>query len=184
MVPPANIGKRKTVVMVLSAAFVAATAAVLFSELSIQNPVHRALAKRRRRMRFSQLEAMISDAEFTRAFRMPRAAFHSLCRTLRFDLLRDEAHSARSRGDATEPAARPAVTLRMLAGASYLDLVMLFRVAKATIYDIFHSTVDIIIRRLQMPGVPIGNSSKLFRLYDAFSKSRTPPSPFYGCVGP
>jgi DDE superfamily endonuclease len=183
MVPPANMAKRKTVVMVISAAFVAATAAVLFSELSIQKPVHRAPAKRRRRLRFSQLEAMISDAEFTRAFRIPREAFHSLCRTLRLDLFRDEAHSARSRGDAIETAARLAVTLRMLTGASYLNLVMLFRVAKATIYDIFHSTADIINRRLQMPGVPIGNSSKLFRLAEAFSKSRTPPSPLYGCVG-
>jgi hypothetical protein len=183
MAPTTKRSQCKRVTVVLSAAFIAVTSAALFSVLSIKKPVYLASPKRRRRVPFLQIESGINDSEFTRTFQMPREAFHSLCRTMRLDLLRDEGHRVRCRSDVIEPETRLAVTLRLLAGSSYLDLVLLFRLAKSTVYAMFHATVDIINRRLEMPGFPIGEPPTLSRLADAVSRSRTPSSPLYGCVG-
>jgi hypothetical protein len=86
--------------------------------------------KRRRRVQFRQIEGGINDDEFTRKFPIPREEFRSLCRTQRLALLRDQPHRARTRSDVFEPATRLPVTLRMFAGSSYLEMVMLFRMAK------------------------------------------------------
>jgi hypothetical protein len=80
----------KRVPVVLSADFIAATPVALIRALSIERPVYCALPKSRRRVPFRQIESRMNDSEFTRTFRMPREAFHSLCRTLRMDLPREE----------------------------------------------------------------------------------------------
>jgi peptidoglycan/LPS O-acetylase OafA/YrhL len=50
MAPTANRGHYKRVVVVVSAAFIAATAAALVGVLSIEKPIRRASQKRRRRV--------------------------------------------------------------------------------------------------------------------------------------
>jgi hypothetical protein len=82
-----------------------------------------------------------------------------------------------------EPALRLGLTLRILAGASYLDMVMLFRVARSTAFEIFHGTVDAINCALDMPSIPVSDRSRLQALAQGFCLSRTPASPLYGCVG-
>jgi hypothetical protein len=46
-----------------------------------------------------------------------------------------------------------ALTVKMLSGAPYLD-VMLFRLASSTVYYLFHSTDANITKRIAMPGLP------------------------------
>jgi hypothetical protein len=103
-----------------------------------------------------------------------------LC-TLKSDLTRDMHMASRSTGGRVEPDVRLALTLRILSGASYLDMVMLFRVASSTVYHVFHSTVKSITRRIAMPGLPL-QQSELQNLALSFTNSRQPPSLLYGCV--
>jgi hypothetical protein len=56
------------------------------------------------------------------------------------DLTRDMRIAARSIGGRVEPAVRLALTVKMLSGASYLDMMMLSRVASSTVSDTFHNT--------------------------------------------
>jgi DDE superfamily endonuclease len=89
--------------------------------------------------------------------------------------------ASRSSGGRVEPDVRLALTISISSGASYLDMIMLFRVASSTIYDVFHSTVASIIRRITMPGLPF-QRTELQNLELSFTNSRQPPSPLYGCV--
>jgi hypothetical protein len=57
------------------------------------------------------------------------------------DLTRDEMMAARSSAGRVEPAIRLALTIRILSGASYLDMMILFRIAKSTVYEAFHITI-------------------------------------------
>lgn len=49
-----------------------------------------------------------------------------------------------------------AITLRMLSGGSYHDLMMLFRIGRFTAYDILASTTDAVIAELSLPGAAAG----------------------------
>jgi DDE superfamily endonuclease len=88
----------------------------------------------------------------------------------------------RSSGGRVEPAVRLALTIRMLAGAFYLDMMLVFRITSTTVYDAFHSTVASIRKRIEMPGLPVSRSN-LHSLALAFIGSRQPPNPLYGCIG-
>jgi hypothetical protein len=55
-------------------------------------------------------------------FRTPREAIRSVLGTTGEDLYRDAACAADSGGDVIEPAVRIAISLRILAGSSYLEL--------------------------------------------------------------
>jgi hypothetical protein len=50
------------------------------------------------------------------------------------------------------------------------------------VYDVFHSTVASIMRRIAMPGLPSARTG-LHCLALAFRTSRQPPKPLHGCVG-
>jgi hypothetical protein len=86
----------------------------------------------------------LSEVEFTRAFRMSPDCFRTLLLLLRVRLERDERQGYRSSGGVVEPAVRIGLTLRILAGASYLDMMLTFRVAKSTVFNIFWDTVQAI----------------------------------------
>jgi hypothetical protein len=98
-------------------------------------------------------------------------------------LRRDEAQGFRSSGGVLEPAVRLGVTLRVLAGASYIDIMPTFRIAKQTVFDLFWSIVQVINEFLQLPELPLGNENELRRLAIDFTSSRSPSSPLHGCVG-
>jgi hypothetical protein len=59
-------------------------------------------------------------------------------------LRRDEAQGFRSSGGVVEPAVRLGETLRVIADASYIDIMLTFRIAKPTVFDVFWSTVQVI----------------------------------------
>ena len=90
--------------------------------------------------------------------------------------------AARSSGVRLDPAVRLALTLRMLAGASHHDLVMLFRIGTSTAYELFHSAIDAILSTLHLPGVPLQDANSLHNLASGFSSSRSIPSPLWGCI--
>jgi hypothetical protein len=99
---------------------------------------------------------------------MPRHAFHSLLDAISADLYRDAAQAACSSGGVIEPAVRLGITLRILAGGSYVGLVMIFRIGRYTAFQVFHSTVDALNGRISMPGIPLRNNTKLLVLAEGF----------------
>jgi DDE superfamily endonuclease len=139
-------------------------------------------SRRRDRQRFCTLESVLSLNEFTRALRMTPSSFWALLSVLERDLTRDEMMAARSSGGRVEPAIRLALTIRILSGASYLGMMMLFRIAKSTVYEAFHSTIASITKRLAMPGLP-STYGELQRIAQDFAISRQPLNPLQGCVG-
>jgi hypothetical protein len=177
--------QRKAVVAACSILTVAVTTAAFLAQ-GTRKPVHtmRLPSKRRSRGPFASAHRYLDGKEFTRTFRMPRQAFHSLLATLQVDLLRDSVRAARSSGGVIEPAVRLGITLRVLSDTkSYLNLMMLFRIGRSTVFDIFHSTIDAVNRHLTMPGIPLGEEPKLCSLASRFSTSRACLSPLFGCVG-
>ncbi len=60
---------------------------------------------------------------------------------------------ALSSGGAIVPHVRLTITLRILAGTSVSDVMMLFRVAKSTVYEIFYDTIFAISRVVAIPDV-------------------------------
>jgi hypothetical protein len=60
-------------------------------------------------------------------------------------------------------------------------VMMLFRIASFTIYDVFHKTISSITRRLPMPGLRF-HQDELQNLALSFTNSRQPPNPLYCCV--
>jgi DDE superfamily endonuclease len=174
-------GKRVAVVVV-------AAYFLLFERVKSADSIRRHRAARRSGSRlrirqcFGDLQAELSRAEFTRAFRMTHSTCLALLRLLGDDLMRDMRMAARSSGGRVEPPIRLALTVRMLSGASYLDMMMLFKLASSTVYDVFHSTVASITKRIAMPGLSSAQS-ELHHLARGFTTSRQPPNPLYGCVG-
>jgi hypothetical protein len=147
---------------------------------------HRAAPKSgswlRNRQRFDGLQTALSRTEFVRSFRMTHATLLAWLALLEGDLTRDMLMAAPSNGGKVELAIKLALTVRMLSGASYLDMMMLFRVASSTVYDVFHSTVSSITKRIAMPGLS-WVQSELQRRALASMTSHHPPNPLYGCVG-
>jgi DDE superfamily endonuclease len=98
-------------------------------------------------------------------------------------LRRDEAQGFRSSGGVVEPAVRLGETLRVIADASYIDIMLTFRIAKPTVFDVFWSTVQVINESLKLPELHLGNENELRRLAIDFNSSRSPYSPLHGRVG-
>jgi DDE superfamily endonuclease len=180
--------RRGTMVAQSISARVAASYYLLFGLLASQRGIcrHRGTPRVRSRLRnrqsFGDLQTALSHTEFARVFRMSHPTFSALLRVVERDLTRDMRMALRSSGGRVEPAIRLALTIRMLAGASYLDMMLVFKLASSTVYDVFHSTIASIKRRIAMPGLSSAHSD-LHRLAQAFTTSRQPPNPLYGCVG-
>jgi hypothetical protein len=125
----------------------------------------------------------LSDGEFQRVLRMQWHTFSSLLNVIRPDLERDTGMALRSSGGRIEPEIRLALTLRLLAGASYLDAMMLFGISRSFCYVVFHSTVNSILSRLDMSGLPFDDISKLNTMSRDFTESRAHFNSLVGCVG-
>lgn len=133
--------------------------------------------------RFGDLTRTLNDLEFSLAFRMSRGTFERMILSLGPLLQRDALQGIRSSGGFVEPYIRLAVTIRMLAGASYLDVMLAFRIAKSTVYCLMHETIEAMCERWKLPGLPFGDERALRLLSIGFTRSRCPPSPLHGCVG-
>lgn len=74
------------------------------------------------------------------------------------------------------------MTLRLFAGASYLDLVSAHEVGNSTVFSVFHETLTAIDKRLSMADLDIWDETGLKSLSYGFQYSRSPASPLRGCV--
>ena len=142
----------------------------------------RLMLRLREHLTFENLTQVYDDSLFCRAFRMPREAFNELLSSVRLSLQKNVEMGRRAKRLTVPPDIRLAVTLRMMAGASYLDIMGTYQISKTCVYDVFHSTCMILSKKLQLPGLPstisgLRHSAKNFKL------SRNPPSPLSGCVG-
>ena len=109
------------------------------------------------RIRWSHIKIRLSDNQFKRMYRMSKGCFESLCEKIILAVGPDEfkseeyldqvykecedhyliAHQIRNNGLVCGEI-KLAVTLRLLAGASYLDLLLLYGISYQHIYTIFH----------------------------------------------
>lgn len=137
----------------------------------------------RRRRSLDLVVRDLSPREFQRAFRMNRDVFNKLLSLLLTDLNRDRKQGLRSSGGCVDPDVRLAITLRLLAGASYLDIMMLFGLSVSSVYAVFHATNDSIMSRLSLPGLPLSDTNALDILCGEFTASRSRVNPLSGCVG-
>lgn len=97
------------------------------------------------------LEAVgaISDELFQRRFRLSRLEFAHLLAKIHDDLLPAHPHMGeRSSGSFIQPALKLYVTLRFLAGGSYLDIAPLYGIAEGSFYSVVHETLAAINLRL------------------------------------
>ncbi len=90
----------------------------------------RTKAKNRKRDRMYGLKVMeeLSQREFQRMFRLSRTAFAKLVELVTPLLSKNEAQAKKSSGSCISVVTKLAVTLRWLAGGSYLDISRLFGV--------------------------------------------------------
>jgi hypothetical protein len=101
----------------------------------------RSPSRRRPRPKFETIVAYLSARQFQHAFRLSLPSFAKVLLILRDDLAKNEEMAKCSSGGVIEPAVRLALTFRILSGASYHDMMLLFRLAKSTVFDVFFETV-------------------------------------------
>ena len=98
-------------------------------------------------------------------------------------LLRNEKQGRCSSGGVVQPAVRPAIPLRMLAGGSYHDQMMCWRVGRSMTFEVFMDTLRAVLCELKMSGIPLDNEEELCKLANNFRMSRNKSTPLYRCVG-
>jgi DDE superfamily endonuclease len=157
-------------------------AVTLASEAAFPKPVRRVSSHRRARPTLAYVTRYQLTSEFTRCFRMPREVFTKLLRLLRPRLERDADMATQSSGGRIEPEVRLAVLLRILGGASYLDLMMVFRIGRSSVYQVVFSTISAVLFVMPMPGVPFDDVVAMKKLVEGFQSSLTPRNILWGCI--
>lgn len=136
----------------------------------------------RPRRKFWQATSALTGIEFRRSFWMSRRVFHELIDLLKTDLRRDEDMAIRLSGSPVDAEICVAIFLRILAGASYLDMMLIFNVSRCTVYECFHRVLVHVCSKLQLDGFPVLECQRK-ALSKGFSSSRLQPSALHGCVG-
>ena len=151
---------------VLSSFFIHELNIVLLTHKKKQRLLIAEFAKRRReatRVEFSMMVEKMSRKHFRRMFRMPYLCFKELCRTIEQnvgpEVFLSESYikmlmastskrslmmkaSIHTSSGYISGEIKVAMTLRLLAGASYLDLSTIFDVAYSTTYEIFYYVLE------------------------------------------
>ncbi len=92
---------------------------------------------------------------FRRAFRLSRPAFRSLVHLGRHKVQKDGERATPSSGVSISPEICVAIGLRLLASASYIDLMIVFGLAKSSTYECFSRTTSaLLLDLLPMDGFP------------------------------
>lgn len=89
----------------------------------------------------------------------------------------------RSSGGAVEPEVRLAITLRMLAGGSYIHQMMTRDIGRSVTFLLFLDNIRAVIEEISMPCIPLQDEAGLRNLSDGLQMSRERENPLYGCVG-
>lgn len=144
-------------------------------------PSPRSELRLRTRKMFWELTNKLNAEEFRISFRMNREDFRSFVRIVRPYLERNERMGALRNG-VVEPEVRVVIVLRMLAGASDLHLVMLWGVARSTMYQILHDTINVLLDNLPFDNIPT-TKEDFIRLAHGFRTSRRYQNPLPNCMG-
>lgn len=107
----------------------------------------------RRRHTFVEVTDPLKDCEYRRAFRMNREHFRLLVDLVRPQLVRNEQMGALRNG-VVEPEVRVAIVLRITAGASDFDLMVLWGVSRPTMYSVYHESVPVFLEALPFSDFP------------------------------
>ncbi len=113
---------------------------------------------------------------------MPIPCFISLLHILQKSLSRNNTMARKSSRGFISPDVRLAITLRLLAGGSYFDVMITFRVGRSTCFFVFRDTLQSIDNLLRLPGLPFENHQAKCQLEEGFRFSRANESPLRGCV--
>jgi len=87
-----------------------------------------------------------------------------------------------SRRTVLSPDMRLSFTIHVLSEARYQDVMGMFKVGTKTMYEVFHSTCEVRMKYLSLPGLPTTLEDLRESSYD-FKISRRIPSPIAGCIG-
>lgn len=131
---------------------------------------------------FATVTRIYSDKDFARAFRVSRKSFAVLLHATEGRLVKDVEMGERSGRTTISADMRLGITLRVLSGASYLDLMLAFQIQSATVYQVFHHGCEVLMGVLKLPGFP-STELELHKLATGFKFSRKKANPLSGCVG-
>jgi DDE superfamily endonuclease len=149
-----------------------------------QQRLNRSLPQEKRRPTWEAFSSRISSTHFRRMFRMTIEAFNALCKCICIKVGDDDFRSEEfllEKEQGLEDRIVPlipgeikvAISIRMLAGGSYLDIVPLFEVSTSHLYSIFHTFLAWILKSFQFPLVPLlreRNWPAINQLADAFAE--------------
>ena len=140
----------------------------------------------RKRRRVDDVEfygAELTDEEFNRTFRVSRALFKHILDTIGAELYRDAQQARRSSAGPISEEAQLAMTLRWLAGCSYLDMRLMWGVHSSTFYQVVWRVVNAILLHFPI-SFPTLNEDKLREMANDFEKRQNVRHRvFHGVVG-
>lgn len=114
-----------------------AVAAVSAAASSVVPRSRDSLRGRRSRWSMPYVLEDLPDTDFRMLYRMEREDFHALLELLRDNISANEDMASLSAGEPIPAECRLAMSLRILAGASYLDCALAFGVGRSTVFGIF-----------------------------------------------
>lgn len=124
--------------------------------LAVANYVHlrkvRIITKRRE-LNLNDLIIEVGDDLFKRLYRFVVLQFKQFFGLLKPNL--ERRHNRTGSGATNDVENRLLITLRMLAGASYLDVQWTYKVASSTIYKIFYEKLEYLNKVLPAIGFPV-----------------------------
>jgi hypothetical protein len=189
--------------LVIMAAVIQVTVFVLSLELeasnNILNDINESLfrldynySSTYKRKKWSDVLATIPDTPFKRMFRCNKEVFSSLV-----SKIQDYVDPAVFKSDdwldninnisyiqAISGEVKIACTLRMLAGASYLDLLVIYNISQVMLYEIFHEAVQWINRTFSFPLYDFIDYEQTDKLQDiALLYSDRSDGIINGCIG-
>ena len=134
-------------------------------------------------MKWSERREELTDKEFCRRYKVTKAQFAQISSDLRLLVGRSAKDPAarRSSGSGVTTDLCLSMTLRYLAGGSYLDIIDMHKVGRSTFYKAVWCTVRAINETYSLPGLPLSNPDLLQDIADGFHTLNKWTLP--GCVG-
>jgi hypothetical protein len=153
--------------------------------------------KKKKRKTFAEITESVTDVQFRRMFRMSRTAFLKLCarvgESIGDGIFKSEnktrpttktTNATKFRGGEISGEVRLATYLRLMAGASYLDLFMIYDIGTKPIYNSFEKVTGWINQTFTFPLVKaLQDKDEAFfeELSDAFGQDSN--GIYIGCFG-
>ena len=142
---------------------------------------HRFSSRFEQRPKFDEVKRYYTAKEFINAFRMDRDSFNKLSDMFYGRLKKNEEMARRSSAGPICPRVRLGITIRLLAGGSIFDLILMYKVEPSTIYVNFREVISAVNELLEFPSIP-DDEEGLRQLANGFKFSRSIPNPFHGCI--